>query len=799
MGQLTHAERDALLRPYVLKTKITETYRCVANLVGGEFVDVVYNVNFDHLAEDSLRRAEVRTWTYDIADSLHYQPGRTQLPALLYLHGKFGGFNNIHTPDGMKAVLQRVVDVLKEHLSSRALIVIGYSGLADPVFDALVNTFKEFDHGLYWVSLQTQPAPHVVTGLLADHNKQAQFIGGIDSDSFFRKLSTCLELPQLLQFRDPLAYLVRSFEAFAPALTQEPRRRLSDIVRSDAPRYHQMLAGQGTGDEIELNARVRSAWDRQDFEALTDLTDAAGSSGDEETRSLVSFGLYNRGTARAAEALRRAASERYEGLLEAREDLTLAAALNPKLLQAYLNLGLVLERLAELPITSEAERAGFLKDAHGHYETAAALAPALSDPFEGLARVHTANARAESDGPSRLAHLKAAASLYWRAVYNDRHDHRLQNNWGLVLKDIADESEGTPARRAYEEASERFRRAVVLEPDSPNAYYNWALTLHGFAHRSSPDETLALLEQASQKYMEAIRLAPGKFEASYNRGVVFMDIQRTAGITKSARRDWLGQACEMFRLSTEVNPKLYEGFYNWGNALLIRHSIVADGSETDDLASAVGKLTEATKLRPNSSEAHNNLGVALTLLAAAAGAAEDGRHLYLKAIAELRLARTLLPSDPKTLRALGDSLQQLARLQPKADAKPTFEEALRVYDELLNTQPNEPAVYTMKSNVWLGLAHAEHGNGRDRALAEAERLARHAEGLRYGSGVYNLACAAALAGRAAEAFELLETALRVTEETRAHVETDVDLDNLKRDPRWVQLLGKYRPRPSTSG
>ncbi len=795
MERLTHAERDELLRPYMEKAKITETYTCLANLVGSEFVDVVYNVNFDHLAEETLRRAETGSWFYDIADSLTYQPGRTRLPALLYLHGKFGGFNNIHTPDGMKAVRQRVADTLKEHLSSRTVLVVGYSGLVDPVFHALVHAFREFDRGLYWVSLQTEPTPHVLTGLLADSNRQAHFLGGIDSDKFFRELCARLGLRQLLQLRDPIGYLRRSYDAFNAPLAQESRQRLNDIVLPATIESRRVDAPKRPVNERKLAAQVRKAWNEEDFETLANLASVTRESSVSETRRLVSFGLYNRGTARATEALRQTTVGRYEGLLQARNDLALSTDLNPELLQAFLNLGLVLLRLADLDAPSGGERDRFLEDAYVQFEHAAELAPALSDPFDGLAHTHVAIARSATDKSARLANLKEAANLYWRAVFNYRGDHRLLNNWGIVLKDIADVTEGTPARMAFESACEKFTRAAIMEPDSPNAHYNWALTLHGWAERDSPDETPELLEQASRKYMEAIRLAPDRFEASYNRGVVFMDLQRTSGLTKDARKDLLGQACEMFRLATQANPDLYEGFYNWGNALVLKHSMSTVGGRTADIETAVDKLSRSVELRPDAVEAHNNLGVALTVRAASSASSEEKLPLYLRAIGELRLARDLDPGDVKTMRALADALQQLGRLQKTADAGGTFREALRLYDEILTIQTTEPSAHNMCSSAWLGLASAAPGSERTRAITEAEWHARRADELRRGAGAYNLACAVALAGRTDEAFALLESALQLTtEETRAHIEADSDLDSLKKAPRWNQLLDKYRPR-----
>ena len=149
------------------------------------------------------------------------------------------------------------------------------------------------------------------------------------------------------------------------------------------------------------------------------------------------------------------------------------------------------------------------------------------------------------------------------------------------------------------------------------------------------------------------------------------------------------------------------------------------------------------------------------------------------------------------MRALANTLQQFGRLQTPNDARATFREALGLYDELLRVQANEPGVWNECSSTWLGLVHSLAGQEREEAVAEAERHAGRAEELKRGAGAYNLACAAALAGKKDEAFRLLEAALPATGETRSHIEADPDLDSLKNDPRWRPLLDKHRPITDT--
>ena len=799
MQRLTHSERRELLDPYVEKAKITRTYTALANLVDQGYVDVVLNVNFDFLAEKCLQTNRVCHHVYDLANSGAYQHGRIKLPALIYLHGKHDGFDNIHTDDGMTAIQDQVSEVLKEQLSNRTVLVVGYSGLVDPVFAQLCRAFVEFDRGLYWITLRNDPARHVLDNLLSDPNKQAYFMGGLDSDSFFLALEEALGLPALQVFGDPIGYVCGVLGTFAPSLADSVLQglRLLSPERASTPR---LVVSAGPREATpDLARKAAAAWDANDYEALAELAPFALESEDEVARKYVSWGVYNRATTRAEAALQKQGAERHLELLVARDELELALRVLPSLTEGRINLGLVLSHLAKSSQSARAEQDAFRSRAQEQFECAAAQAPAWSGPFDGLAGVVADTARTAAEKSERLELLKKASNLYWRAVYNHREDHRALNNWGVVLKEIAELAEGSAAQDAHDRACEKFRRATVIAPNSPNAYYNWALTLHGWAHRGNLDETSELLGEASKKYLEAIRLAPDRFQASYNRGVALMDMERTGALKREVRYDLLGQAGEMFRATTEIKPDLFEGFYNRGHALILRTSLSLAAGHTTDIELAVASLTKAVALRPDSLEAHNNLGVALHLYAGLTKQAEEKLRLSLGAVDELRLVLGREPREAKTMRALANTLQQLGRLQAPNDAKATFREALGLYDELLRTQTDEPGVHNELSGTWLGLANRVVGHERDLAVTEAEVHAKSAEELKRGAGAYNLACAAAMASRTDEAFRLLELALQVTEEARSHIEADPDLDTLKNDPRWRPLLDKYRPTTDTQG
>lgn len=60
---------------------------------------------------------------------------------------------------------------------------------------------------------------------------------------------------------------------------------------------------------------------------------------------------------------------------------------------------------------------------------------------------------------------------------------------------------------------------------------------------------------------------------------------------------------------------------------------------------------------------------------------------------------------------------------------------------------------------------------------------------------YSLACAAALQNQTEKAFELLESSFsnKTVNDTRPQIEKDPDLDSIRNDPRFLQLLNQYLP------
>jgi len=90
--------------------------------------------------------------------------------------------------------------------------------------------------------------------------------------------------------------------------------------------------------------------------------------------------------------------------------------------------------------------------------------------------------------------------------------------------------------------------------------------------------------------------------------------------------------------------------------------------------------------------------------------------------------------------------------------------------------------------LWYPLGRRYEAGAYDEVLPRLRELV--AENPRYGLLVYNLACLESLTGQTADALEHLRTAVELDERFRDHARDDSDLDALRDDPAFGELIGR---------
>ena len=199
-------------------------------MVAKGIVDRIYTTNFDPLVIQACALLGIYPAVYDFTAQQKFVTGGIHDKAIFYLHGQRSGFVRRNTDKEVEDMSRILAPVLRDARESRTLIVIGYSGDNDPVFDQLVDT-PEFDHGLYWIGYQdSEPSKHLQDHLLTE-GKEAHYVRGWDADSFFIKLAQELDCFPPPFIDTPFTHLNGIMEKIV-AFPDEPGIEGSDVLKA---------------------------------------------------------------------------------------------------------------------------------------------------------------------------------------------------------------------------------------------------------------------------------------------------------------------------------------------------------------------------------------------------------------------------------------------------------------------------------------------------------------------------------------------------------------------------------------
>jgi hypothetical protein len=170
------------------RIKINWAHIAIAQLMAKGFVDRVLTTNFDPLVVRACTMISEAPAVYDMAVTReNFRPERVREKAVFHLHGQRDGFLQLHGREELATLESIIGQVIRDSALGRTWIVIGYSGLNDPVFRQLM-TLPDFGRGLFWVGYPgTEPQNHVKT--LLEERQGAFWISGLDADNFLYRLA----------------------------------------------------------------------------------------------------------------------------------------------------------------------------------------------------------------------------------------------------------------------------------------------------------------------------------------------------------------------------------------------------------------------------------------------------------------------------------------------------------------------------------------------------------------------------------------------------------------------------------
>ncbi|MDV2447449.1 hypothetical protein CMU93_08035 [Elizabethkingia anophelis] len=194
-------DRKELFENYIKNTHISISYLYLAELYKAGYIKYIFTTNFDDLILRALALKGIFPPIYDMTTIEELSSANPSDGAVIFLHGRYNGEWQLNTQSEM----QKVVDLTKKlftKIDDNRWLIIGYSG-DDLVFDSLTAYCSRFNAHLYWIGYKdNEPSERLVgSRMFGDTNRQAYYIKGYDSDSFFKELYIQLEgktVPEIL-------------------------------------------------------------------------------------------------------------------------------------------------------------------------------------------------------------------------------------------------------------------------------------------------------------------------------------------------------------------------------------------------------------------------------------------------------------------------------------------------------------------------------------------------------------------------------------------------------------------------
>jgi superkiller protein 3 len=290
----------------------------------------------------------------------------------------------------------------------------------------------------------------------------------------------------------------------------------------------------------------------------------------------------------------------------------------------------------------------------------------------------------------------------------------------------------------YGSALAAFHRALALEPENPLRNYDLGDT---YLALNDHDRAIAFLSKAAE-------LDPDYALAHYNLGLAFLES---------------GKYEESLRASTAA----------------LRNDPDMTDQQTNLGLGAVTNLAVAYLRQEKYREAEDALERNLKLFAPTyynLGLAQFRQRRYKDALVNLQRAVDIEPADPECLDMLGNAYGELGMLE---EAEEAFRRAIEV-----------DAQYPL-GHYDLGWILAKTESRQKEALASFKRALALDEDLPW--AYYSIACIYALWGRKKAALAFFEKALQKGLDDRAHIDGDSDLDGLRNDPKFRDLMERHFP------
>ncbi|TAN61242.1 hypothetical protein EPN18_07055, partial [bacterium] len=410
MAVLTETERRTLINDSIKNAKLNWAHICIALLIKEGYVDRVLTTNFDPLVVKSCAMLSEFPAVYDITASDGFQPELIHDKAIIYLHGQHTGFVQINTGPEHEKLSERLKPIFDDTLQKHIIIVIGYSGEADPVFKKNLANVTQFNNGLYWIGHNDNDAGAHLTSTIFQKDKSAFYTKGYDADSFLIKLAQELNIFPPDIFEKPFTHLNALMDTIVPYILPMSDKDITDSTRQ--------LIRKGI-DTLEVEFKKED---------------------DQKEKILLMQGKFSE----------------VQELLETNPRLTDKQKDN--LAWSYIMMGNALLMQARTKTGAEANI--LLKEACDKYDKAVMIKPDKHEAFNNWGSALSDQAITKTGAEANRL-FKEACDKYDKAVMIKPDKHEAFYNWGCALSAQARTKTGDEANRLFKKAYDKYDKAVM--------------------------------------------------------------------------------------------------------------------------------------------------------------------------------------------------------------------------------------------------------------------------------------------------------------------------------------------------
>ena len=521
MGELSVSEQRALIAECVDRSRINWGHIALAQLIKEEYVDRVLTTNFDSLVVRACALLGIFPAVYDFASSQNFEADKIPGQAVFYLHGQRTGFVLMNEEKVLKKQAELLAPVFTDAGMGRVWIVVGYSGENDPVFKHLASV-RRFDNNLYWVGYrENAPAKHVFDCLLAEEmDKDAYFVKGFDSDSFFVTLAQQLGCFPPDFVSKPFSYLDGLFNQlteYTLPKTESPIDALKN-ARSYVQEAIKSIEGESSAI-LQASSNLLSG----EYEKVVDLQPSNVEEIDPKLSESVAWAYVGQGDELYDKALKNTGVEAEKLFHQAAEKYEAASKIKPDMQEALNNWGNSLVEQAKRMQGARAE--DLFRQAQEKYEAALKIKPDMQEAL---------------------------------------------NNWGIALVEQAKRMQGARAEDLFRQAQEKYEAASKIKPDMQDALNNWGTALVEQAKRMQGARAEDLFRQAQEKYEAALKINPDASEVLDNMGGMFLFWAQTKDKTE---REELYKQAKNFLVKAD---QITEGYASYNLACICAQQNLED-------------------------------------------------------------------------------------------------------------------------------------------------------------------------------------------------------------------------------